>query len=75
MKRLLLSLVILACVSCGSPTKTSLEAMKAHWTALEPYTLEGIKVAPDLSQEAKDELAHECGRFMALIEEELKYAE
>jgi hypothetical protein len=75
MKHLLLSLVVLALVSCQSPTKTSLEAMHAHWAALEPYTLEGIKVAPDISQEAKDELAHECDRFMALIEEELKYAE
>ncbi len=74
MKRLFLSLVVLACMSCGSPNKISLEAMQAHWNALQPFTLEGIKAAVDLNQDAKDELAHECERFSALIQEELKNA-
>lgn len=34
MKRLFLSLCLLACVSCGSPNKVSLEAIQAHWNAL-----------------------------------------
>jgi len=74
MKRLFLSLVILACVSCGSPNKVSLEAIKANWDALKPYTITGIQATPDLEQFAKDELIHECDRLSAVIEEELSYA-